>query len=72
MYGRDPPPIMRYEGQVTSLDALDKMLEDRDAILDDLKIHLMRAHQKMKTQANKSRRDVQFQEGDLVYLKLKP
>nr|KAJ0226654.1 hypothetical protein LSAT_V11C100008020 [Lactuca sativa] len=41
LYGRDPPTIMRYEGQVTTLDALDKMLEDRDVILDDLKVHLM-------------------------------
>lgn len=72
MYGRDPPPFIRYEGQQTNMDAVDKLLEDRDAVLDDLRINLIRAQQKMAAQANKHRRDVEFKEGDKVFLKLRP
>lgn len=61
-----------YEGQQTAIDTLDRLLEDRDAILDDLRVNLIRAQQKMQTQANKHHRDVEFQEGEWVYLKLRP
>lgn len=48
------------------------LLEDRDAILDDLRMNLIRAQQRMTVQANNKRKDVEYQEGDMVYLKLKP
>ncbi|KAL4574685.1 hypothetical protein LXL04_021521 [Taraxacum kok-saghyz] len=35
-------------------------------------MNLLRAQQKMEHQANKRRRDVEYQVGDLVYLKLRP
>ena len=44
----------------------------RDAILDELKTHLLRAQSKMKVVADAHRRDVQFEEGDMVYLKIQP
>lgn len=72
LYGRDPPPLIRFEGQNTPMDALEQLLEDRDAMLDDLRMNLIRAQQKMRDQANKNRANVEFKEGDLVYLKLKP
>lgn len=72
LYGRDPPPIIRYTGQPTPNDSLDQMLEDRDAILDDLRMNLLRAQQKMQLQANKHRRDVEYRVGDMVFLKLRP
>lgn len=72
LYGRDPPPIIRYEGQQTPIDAIDKLLEDRDAILDDLKMNLIRAQQKMQHQANTKKREVEYAVGDMVYLKLRP
>ncbi|KAL4558785.1 hypothetical protein LXL04_036987 [Taraxacum kok-saghyz] len=72
LYGHDPPPIIRYEGQGTSVDAIDLLLEDRDAILDDLRMNLLRAQQKMKIQADKKRKEVEYQPGDMVYLKIKP
>lgn len=72
LYGRDPPPLIRYKGQPSPLGAVDQLLMDRDAIMDDLKMHLIRAQQKMQYQANKKRRDVEYQVGDVVFLKLRP
>ena len=40
--------------------------------MDELKFHLIRAQSKMKVAADAHKRDVQFEEGDLVYLKIQP
>jgi ribosomal protein L21E len=72
LYGRSPPSVIRIGHNCTSVDSLDQLLHERDAILDDLKYHLIRAQHRMKKQADLKRRDVNFEEGDLVYLKLQP
>ncbi|KAA0031986.1 Transposon Ty3-I Gag-Pol polyprotein [Cucumis melo var. makuwa] len=46
--------------------------EDRDVILGILKEHLRVAQDKMKKYAAQKRRHVEFQEGDMVFLKLRP
>uniref|UniRef100_A0A803PBA0 Tf2-1-like SH3-like domain-containing protein n=1 Tax=Cannabis sativa TaxID=3483 RepID=A0A803PBA0_CANSA len=46
------------------------MLEERDAQLDNLIVHLLRAQQKMKDVADKKRRDEQFAVGKKVFVKL--
>jgi len=48
------------------------MLAGRNLILDELKWQLNKAQDRMRGQANKKRRDVEFQVGDRVYLKLQP
>ncbi|KAL4561375.1 hypothetical protein LXL04_033540 [Taraxacum kok-saghyz] len=45
---------------------------ERDTILDDLKGNLLVAQQKMKKWADKNRKEVEFEEGSWVYLKLQP
>ena len=72
VYGRDPPQLLRYGTGSTKVDSVDTLLAARDAILDELKYHLIRAQQRMKIAADTKRRDVQFNVGDLVYLKLRP
>lgn len=47
------------------------MLRERDAMLDDMKMHLQRAQDTMKNNTDKSRRDLQFDVGALVFLKLR-
>lgn len=54
------------------MDAIDQLIEDQDAVLDDLCMHLIKAQQKMEAHADKHRRAVEFQEGDKVFLKLRP
>ena len=72
VYGRDPPPLLRFSSQSTCVASLEQQLQARDAVLDELKHHLARAQAKMKQAADDHRRDVQFAVGEAVYLKLRP
>lgn len=47
-------------------------LRDRDAILRSMRSHLLQARDRMKSVADCHRRDVEYEVGDLVYLKLHP
>lgn len=48
------------------------MLQESDAIFDDLKGNLLMAQQRMRAQENSHIRDVESQVGDWVHLKLQP
>lgn len=47
-------------------------MEERDQVLDELKVQLSKAQWIMKTNFEKHKRDVQFEIGENVYLKLRP
>jgi hypothetical protein len=51
---------------------VEQVLNDRDEALDELKFHRLRAQQRIKVQADKHRRDLEFSVGDLVFLKIRP
>ena len=72
VYGREPPPLVRFEERSTQNYDLETTLREKDTMLVQIKLHLSRAHAIMKSQADKHRRDVQFTVGEKVYLKLKP
>ncbi|KAL0551289.1 hypothetical protein IC582_010375 [Cucumis melo] len=72
VYGRLPPPLIYYGDMETPNSTLDQQLQDRDVILGILKEHLRVAQDKMKKYAAQKRRHVEFQEGDMVFLKLRP
>lgn len=65
LYGRDPPPLIKFVPGSTGLSSLEDQLQERDAILDELKAQLLRAQQRMKLQEDRSRREVKFQVGVL-------
>lgn len=65
VYGRPPPKVVRFAGGSTAVASLEQQLSERDAVLDDLKCHLVQAQQRMKTQEDRQRRDLEFQEGGL-------
>lgn len=43
--GREPPRLVRFAQGSTSIATLEEILIERDAILDDLKAHLLQAQQ---------------------------
>lgn len=48
------------------------MLQDRNRMLDVLKEQLCLAQNRMKMQADKHRREMEYQVGDKVFLKIQP
>ena len=72
LYGRPPPIILVYPMGSSLVDKVDHSLATRDALLKHLKKNLAIARNRMKQIADHGRRDVTFQEGDLVFLKLQP
>lgn len=72
VYGREPPTLLRYEKGSTCVATLEEQLLERDAVLDDVKAYLFKAQQRMQKYANAGRREVIFQVGDRVFLKLQP
>ncbi|XP_070681377.1 uncharacterized protein [Malus domestica] len=72
VYGYPPPHIASYEKGTAKLDIIEQGLLARDNLLDMLKTNLLVAQNRMKAQANKHRREKEFEVGDLVYLKLVP
>lgn len=72
VYGRKPPSILQFVPGEIRVQAVLQELLDRDEAIRQLKIHLGQAQSTMKTNADKKRRDVNFQVGEWVYVKLKP
>lgn len=72
VYGRDPPSLMQYEDGTTQNFEVDEMLKERELVLASIKDNLIRAQAIMKSNADKHRRDLEFQVGEKVYLKLRP
>ncbi|MCI15906.1 hypothetical protein A2U01_0037046, partial [Trifolium medium] len=72
VYGRQPPKMLRYLSNETKVAAVALELKERDEALDQLKMHLLKAQQQMSAYANKKRRDLKFEVGEWVFLKLRP
>jgi hypothetical protein len=72
VYGRPPPPLLRFLSNETKVAAVALELSERDEALKQLKLHLLRAQEQMVSYANKKRRDLSFEIGEWVFLKLRP
>ncbi|KAH0725255.1 hypothetical protein KY284_001120 [Solanum tuberosum] len=72
LYGRDPPTVAQYILGSNSSEMIEAYLVDRDETLTLLKANLARAQNQMKGLADKSQRELNYQVGEWVYVKLKP
>ncbi|VFQ69600.1 unnamed protein product [Cuscuta campestris] len=72
LYGRPPPDLVPYNRGESKVQAVDDLLAERDALLRRLRANLQAAQVRMKLQANRQRREVEFQVGDWVLLWLQP
>lgn len=72
IYGQPPPLHMPYLPGESSSPAVDRTLQKREAVIDMMKFHLLRAQNRMKQYADSRRSDREFTNGDYVYLKLQP
>ncbi|VFQ58232.1 unnamed protein product [Cuscuta campestris] len=72
LYGRPPPTFLPYRPGESKVPEVDHVLKERDAMLRRLREHLRAAQQRMTEAANRHRREVQFEVGALVLLKLQP
>ncbi|GJV12941.1 putative mitochondrial protein [Tanacetum coccineum] len=69
---KHPPIHIPYLARDSSVESVDTTLQAREEVIKMLKIHMKRAHDRMKSQANKHRSDRSFEVGSWVYLKLQP
>jgi len=72
LYGRLPPTIPHYHIGMSPVNEVDQQLASRDELLSLLKANLHAASNRMQQLANSKRRDIEFQVGDWVFLKLHP
>lgn len=72
LYGRLPPPIPTYKDGLSPVHEVDQQLISRDALLRQLKANLENSVNRIKHMANKKRRDISFNVGEWVLLKLHP
>ena len=72
VYGVPPPSLLSYVPGTTKIQAVDDLLRSRSELLRELRLNLNVARDRMKMQIDQSRKDVVFNVGDYVYLKLQP
>lgn len=72
IYGKPPPSISDYLKGSSRNDAVDTMLVTRSVVHTTLRKKLLKAQEDMKLLADKKRRDVQYEEGQMVYVCLCP
>ncbi|XP_058756529.1 uncharacterized protein LOC131629765 [Vicia villosa] len=72
LYGRPPPVLIRGDTPPSVVDEVNKLTAERNIMIKELKDQLCKAQDVMKTQANKHRREVEYEVGDMVFLKIQP
>ncbi|XP_041999973.1 uncharacterized protein LOC121749468 [Salvia splendens] len=72
LYGHDPPSLVFAQPSAATQPSAAELIRQRSELLVDLLPNLERAQQRMRESANKHRRHVEYEVGDMVLLKLQP
>lgn len=70
LYGRAPPVLIRGDTPGSAIDEVNKLTIERNLMIKELQEQLLRAQDLMRSQANKHRREVEYEVGDMVFLKI--
>ncbi|KAA0036569.1 ty3-gypsy retrotransposon protein [Cucumis melo var. makuwa] len=70
VYGRPPPPLVRYGDKKSNNNTVEQLLLERDLVISALKENLLIAQNRMKKQADSHRRELKFRIGGELKLKL--
>ena len=71
-YNQPPPVHLPYMPGETKVEAVDRTMQRREAMIQMLKFFLLRAQHRMKVQADKHRSEREFDVGNWVWLKFQP
>lgn len=72
VYGRDPPTLIHFQEDISVVEDVNVQLRLHNQCLDLLNENLEKSQNRMKQYADSHRRELQFQQGDQVWLKLRP
>ncbi|XP_031266696.1 uncharacterized protein LOC116125120 [Pistacia vera] len=72
LYGRDPSTLLKFTDCPSAVEEVNHQMFKRNSILEEFKHNLSVAQGHMKESADVHRREVTFQPGDHVFLKLQP
>lgn len=72
VYNQQPPHHLPYLLGSSSNDVVDRSLQRREQMIQVVKLHLSRAQDRMRSQADKHRSDRTFTQDEWVWLKLQP
>lgn len=71
-YGKKPLTIPQYITGTSRVEAIDDFLSNRESVFTELRKKLLKVQEHMKLSADMKRRNVNFECGDLVMVKLRP
>ncbi|GJU80924.1 putative nucleotidyltransferase, ribonuclease H [Tanacetum coccineum] len=72
VYGREPPSLFPYVAGETKNAEMEQQLVDRDYMIKIIRQNLQKAQDRMRNQANQKQRELTFQVGNYVFLKIQP
>ncbi|KAI5390202.1 hypothetical protein KIW84_075494 [Lathyrus oleraceus] len=67
-----PPVLIRGDTPGSAVDEISKLTMERNLMIKELQEQLLKAQDMMRNQANKHRREVVYEVGDKVFLKIQP
>ncbi|XP_058740857.1 uncharacterized protein LOC131613183 [Vicia villosa] len=71
-FGKEPPSIPQYIQGNSPIEAVDSFLTTRQQLITKLRAKIHKSQLTMKLSADKHRRDINFDEGTFVYVRLRP
>ena len=72
LYDGEPPSLLRGNSIPTSIQEVNKLVQERDLMLEEIREQLLKAQNRMKVQADKHHRELELKVGEKVYLKIQP